>query len=160
MAHFQTSFSFWNEQGKIWDPDLCCLDIVQSFLLGFYLILSLFFGVTVRKLKILAKPHPLRSSSLSAVDTNTAALSFEGRTPSHKRSLLSTGWSAVRKMRFVPKQGTRSHNSSQRSMAYVNAGAEYVRHVSGMLKEKVSSLRHSSLAELPQGINASSFHPN
>ncbi|XP_073387826.1 uncharacterized protein [Physcomitrium patens] len=106
--------------------------------------------VQLRKLKILAKPHPLRSSSLSAVDTNTAALSFEGRTPSHKRSLLSTGWSAVRKMRFVPKQGTRSHNSSQRSMAYVNAGAEYVRHVSGMLKEKVSSLRHSSLAELPQ----------
>lgn len=36
-------------------------------------------------------------------------------------------------------------------MAYVNAGAQYVRQVSGMLKDKVNSLRTSSLSEVPQG---------
>lgn len=119
-----------------------------------------FLCYTVRKVKIIAKPLPFRSSSLSALDTNT--VDFEGRPHSHKRSLLSSGWSAVRKMRIIPKPGMRSHNSSQqnssqlsssqRSMAYVNAGAQYVRQVSGMLKDKVNSLRHSSLAEIPHGI--------
>jgi len=122
----------------------------------FILTYKLFFASTVRKLKIMSKPQPFRSSSLSALDTNTVAPDFEARPYTHKRSLLSSGWSAVRKMRIVPKHGVRNpntsqHNSSQRSMAYVNAGAQYVRQVSGMLKEKVNSLRHSSLSEVPQG---------
>jgi len=107
----------------------------------------------------MSKPQPFRSSSMSALDSNAAAPDFEARPHAPKRSLLSSGWSAVRKMRIVPKQGARhqsgaaQQNSSQRSMAYVNAGAQYVRQVSGMLKDKVSSLRHSALAaEVPQGI--------
>jgi hypothetical protein len=103
---------------------------------------------------MMSKPIPLRSSSLSAVDTNTAASDFEVRsTPSHKRSAISNGWStAVRQIRKSLKPAaTRTPNSSQRSIAYVNAGAHYVRQVSGMLKDKVNSLRHSSLTEVAQG---------
>ncbi|KAG0617027.1 hypothetical protein M758_5G159800 [Ceratodon purpureus] len=109
--------------------------------------------VQVRKLKMMSKPIPLRSSSLSAIDTNTVASDFEVRgASSHKKSAISNGWStAVRQIRKSLKPAaTRNSNSSQRSIAYVNAGAHYVRQVSGMLKDKVNSLRHSSLTEVAQ----------
>jgi hypothetical protein len=56
-------------------------------------------------------------------------------------------------------------NASQRHLAnaglanagaYVNAGAQYMRQVSGILKDKVNSLRSNSL-EGPQGIALFSF---
>ena len=103
---------------------------------------------------MMSKPIPLRSSSLSAIDTNTVASDFEVRgASSHKKSAISNGWStAVRQIRKSLKPAaTRNSNSSQRSIAYVNAGAHYVRQVSGMLKDKVNSLRHSSLTEVAQG---------
>lgn len=97
---------------------------------------------------MITKQQAFRSSSLSALDTGTAQ-DLHGNRGANKKSILSTGWAAVRKI--IPKHSIRSHNPPQRSMAYVNAGAQYVRQVSGILKEKVNSLRHSTLAEASQG---------
>jgi hypothetical protein len=57
----------------------------------------------------------------------------------------------VRKIRIIPKPAARANPStSMRSAAYMNAGVQYMRQVSGILKDKVNSLRHSALAEPPQ----------
>ncbi|KAH9545305.1 hypothetical protein CY35_12G041500 [Sphagnum magellanicum] len=57
----------------------------------------------------------------------------------------------VRKIRIIPKPAARANPSaSMRSVAYMNAGVQYMRQVSGILKDKVNSLRHSALAEPPQ----------
>lgn len=65
------------------------------------------------------------------------------------RAPLLTGWAAVRKLRLIQPIFQRGH-TSQRSLAYVNAGAQYMRQVSGILKDKVNSLRSNAL-EGPQG---------
>ncbi len=62
------------------------------------------------------------------------------------------GLATVRKIRIIPKPAARANPStSMRSVAYMNAGVQYMRQVSGILKDKVNSLRHSALAEPPQG---------
>ncbi|KAG6543633.1 hypothetical protein Mapa_014996 [Marchantia paleacea] len=53
----------------------------------------------------------------------------------------------VRKLRVLHRALLRG-NASQRSLAYVNAGAQYMRQVSGILKDKVNSLRSNSLNSL------------
>lgn len=57
---------------------------------------------------------------------------------------------AVRKIRIIPKPAVRSVSSGQLGNAYVNAGAQYMRQVSGILKDKVNSLRHNALSEALQ----------
>lgn len=58
----------------------------------------------------------------------------------------------MRKIRIISnKPIIRGNSSAQRSMAYVNAGAHYMRQVSGILKEKVNSLRHNTTVETPHG---------
>lgn len=72
------------------------------------------------------------------------------RASSNKLLPILTGWTAVRKLRFprIPSHGT----ASQRSIAYVNAGAQYMRQVSGLLKDKVNSLRQTASSEAAQGV--------
>ncbi len=61
----------------------------------------------------------------------------------------------MRKIRIIPKPAARANPStSMRSAAYMNAGVQYMRQVSGILKDKVNSLRHSALAEPPQGFSS------
>lgn len=63
----------------------------------------------------------------------------------------------MRKIRIISnKPIIRGNSSAQRSMAYVNAGAHYMRQVSGILKEKVNSLRHNTTVETPHG-NSSEY---
>ncbi len=65
------------------------------------------------------------------------------------------GLATVRKIRIIPKPVARANPStSMRSAAYMNAGVQYMRQVSGILKDKVNSLRHSALAEPPQGFSS------
>lgn len=59
---------------------------------------------------------------------------------------------AVRKIRIITNKPVhRGHTSGQRSLAYVNAGAHYMRQMSGLLKDKVNSLRQNALNDTPQG---------
>ncbi|CAM6082195.1 unnamed protein product [Calypogeia fissa] len=67
------------------------------------------------------------------------------------RAPLLTGWATVRKLRFVQPILARG-NASQRSLAYVNAGAQYMRQVSGILKDKVNSLRSNALEGPQEGM--------
>jgi len=58
----------------------------------------------------------------------------------------------VRKIRIITNKPVhRGHTSGQRSLAYVNAGAHYMRQMSGLLKDKVNSLRQNALNDTPQG---------
>jgi hypothetical protein len=64
---------------------------------------------------------------------------------------------AVRKIRIITNKPVhRGHTSGQRSLAYVNAGAHYMRQMSGLLKDKVNSLRQTALNETPQGSSPAS----
>ncbi|XP_057470363.1 uncharacterized protein LOC130759232 [Actinidia eriantha] len=56
---------------------------------------------------------------------------------------LSSGWHALRKIRFVPRVPPNGSFSRQ-SLAYVQASAQYVKQVSGLLKVGVTTLRSSS----------------
>ncbi|GAB2244728.1 hypothetical protein Droror1_Dr00000221 [Drosera rotundifolia] len=58
---------------------------------------------------------------------------------------LSSGWAALRRVRFVlhkPADGS----LSCKSLAYVQAGTQYMKQVSGLLKVGVTTLRQSSTA--------------
>ncbi|KAH9321638.1 hypothetical protein KI387_016277, partial [Taxus chinensis] len=68
---------------------------------------------------------------------------------SNLQSTLLAGWEAVRKIRVTPHVPLHS-TYSQRSMAYVQASARYVRQVSNLLKTGVTSLRSSSTNETTQ----------
>ncbi|KAL9265873.1 hypothetical protein AKJ16_DCAP22533, partial [Drosera capensis] len=58
---------------------------------------------------------------------------------------LSSGWAVLRRVRFVlhkPADGSLSH----KSLAYVQAGTQYMKQVSGLFKVGVTTLRQSSTA--------------
>ncbi|XP_057490269.1 uncharacterized protein LOC130776172 [Actinidia eriantha] len=59
------------------------------------------------------------------------------------QSTLSSGWHALRKIRCVPRVPPNGSFSRQ-SLAYVQASAQYVKQVSGLLKVGVTTLRSSS----------------
>lgn len=60
---------------------------------------------------------------------------------------------SVRKIRIVTNKPVhRGHTSGQRSLAYVNAGAQYMRQMSGLLKDKVNSLRLNAINDSSQGM--------
>lgn len=71
---------------------------------------------------------------------------------SNMRSTISSGWRALRKVRFAPR--VPPHGSfSRHSLAYVQASTQYVKQVSGLLKVGVATLRSSSSSyETVQGV--------
>uniref|UniRef100_A0A7N0UP95 Uncharacterized protein n=1 Tax=Kalanchoe fedtschenkoi TaxID=63787 RepID=A0A7N0UP95_KALFE len=59
------------------------------------------------------------------------------------KSAVSSGWTALRKVRFAPQAPI--HGSfSRQSMAYVQASTQYIKQVSGLLKIGVTTLRNNS----------------
>ncbi|KAL3699757.1 hypothetical protein R1sor_017779 [Riccia sorocarpa] len=104
--------------------------------------------VQVRKLKIskLQLPAGFACPSFGSIKFESLYASVDDRS-SNQRAPLLPGWAAVRKLRVLHRTLLRG-NASQRSLAYVNAGAQYVRQVSGLLKDKVNSLRSNSLNSL------------
>lgn len=62
---------------------------------------------------------------------------------SNLRSTVSSGWRAVRKVRFAPRVPANGSFPRQ-SLAYVQASTQYIKQVSGLLKVGVSTLRSSS----------------
>jgi hypothetical protein len=73
-----------------------------------------------------------------------------GKLFSNIQSAFVAWWTAVRKVRVVP-QAPPQATYSQRSVAYMQAGAQYIRKVSGLLKAGVSTLCNSTLTETTQG---------
>ncbi|KAM1358883.1 hypothetical protein ACFX15_045092 [Malus domestica] len=55
----------------------------------------------------------------------------------------------VKKLRVIPRRKLKS-TYSQRSAMYIQAGAEYVRHVSSLVKTGINSLKSSSFSITPQ----------
>ncbi|KAL2652043.1 hypothetical protein R1flu_020171 [Riccia fluitans] len=104
--------------------------------------------VQVRKLKIskLQLATGFACPSFGSIKFESLYASVDDRS-SNQRAPLLPGWAAVRKLRVLHRT-LLSGNASQRSLAYVNAGAQYVRQVSGLLKDKVNSLRSNSLNSL------------
>lgn len=68
------------------------------------------------------------------------------------KSKISSGWKAVRRIPFSPQVPVDNSLSSQ-SLAYMKASTQYIKQVSGLLKNGVSSLRNtSSTKEVLQGL--------
>lgn len=74
---------------------------------------------------------------------------------SNLRSSISSGWKAVRKVRFAPRVSNGSF--SDQSLAYVQAGTQYIKQVSGLLKVGVATLRSSSSSYEVQGAETPFF---
>ena len=62
---------------------------------------------------------------------------------------------AVRKLRMIPRRKLKS-TYSLRSAMYMQAGAQYVRHVSTLVKTGINSLKIASFPVQPEGLE--SFH--
>ncbi|KAJ7547018.1 hypothetical protein O6H91_08G065300 [Diphasiastrum complanatum] len=107
--------------------------------------------VQVRKLKIMPKiahsacKFPSLETILSHIPWHADSLD---RHP-NKRSSILAGWDTVRKIRVIPRDSFR-RTLSQRNNAYLTAGAQYMKQVSGLLKAGVNTLRNSALTEVPQ----------
>eukprot|EP01018_Ginkgo_biloba_P005667 Gb_02174 [translate_table: standard] len=103
--------------------------------------------VQVRKVKIMLDMPSgcsFRSFGSSLVDFE----SLRSRS-SNFRSTLMSGWEAVRNIRVMPRAPLRA-TYSQRSVAYMQASAQYIRQVSSLLKAGVSTLRSNTLNETLQ----------
>ncbi|PRQ52410.1 hypothetical protein RchiOBHm_Chr2g0155201 [Rosa chinensis] len=76
-----------------------------------------------------------------------AKTSRNGEQISHPRAKKVVGKIRVeaKKLRVIPRRKLKS-TFSQRGSMYIHAGAEYVRHVSSLVKTSISSLKSSSLA--------------
>lgn len=68
---------------------------------------------------------------------------------SNVQSTLSSGWESVRRVRVLPQLPANS-SFSRHSLAYMQASAQYIKQVSGLLKVGVTTLRSNSSYEVPQ----------
>ncbi|KAF5456023.1 hypothetical protein F2P56_025539 [Juglans regia] len=96
--------------------------------------------VQVRKVKMALDP-PTRCSISSfrppAIRLESIQYHF-----SNFQSKLCSGWQALRKIRVVPRLPANGSFSRQ-SLAYVQAGTQYIKQVSRLLKNGVTTLRNS-----------------
>ncbi|CDP11484.1 unnamed protein product [Coffea canephora] len=96
--------------------------------------------VQVRKVKLGLDPP--RGCSFALVKVPKVKIESVRYHSSKLRSAVSSGWRAVRKVRFAPRVSNGSF--SRQSLAYVQAGTQYIKQVSGLLKVGVATLRSSS----------------
>ncbi|XP_010266256.1 PREDICTED: uncharacterized protein LOC104603800 [Nelumbo nucifera] len=96
--------------------------------------------VQVRKVKMALDPPT--GCSFSSLRAPVKMESLRHRV-SNLQSTLSSGWEALRKIRVVPRVPANG-SFSRHSLAYVHAGAQYIKQVSGLLKVGVTTLRNSS----------------
>lgn len=95
----------------------------------------------VRKVKMTLDPPT--GCSISSFKPPVIKLESVRNRFSHLQSKLSSGWHALRKIRVAPRLPANGSFSRQ-SLAYVHAGTEYIKQVSGLLKAGVTTLRNSS----------------
>jgi hypothetical protein len=70
------------------------------------------------------------------------------------KSDLLAAWDSVKKLCALPRQISLQSASgrTRNGNGYMQAGAHYMRQVSGLLKASVNSLRSTSLMDAPEGI--------
>ncbi|KAL3514254.1 hypothetical protein ACH5RR_026971 [Cinchona calisaya] len=98
--------------------------------------------VQVRKVKLALDPPT--GCSFSLVKVPKVKIESVRYHISNLRSAISSGWQAVRKVRCAPRASNGSF--SRQSLAYVQAGTQYIKQVSGLLKVGVATLRSNSSA--------------
>ncbi|KAL9264202.1 hypothetical protein AKJ16_DCAP12869 [Drosera capensis] len=99
--------------------------------------------VQVRKVRM--GMEPTTGCSFRSLKAPTIKLQSARNHLAKLRLKLSSGWTALRRVRFVlhkPADGS----LSRKSLAYVQAGTQYMKQVSGLLKVGVTTLRQSSTA--------------
>ncbi|KAF8729856.1 hypothetical protein HU200_017314 [Digitaria exilis] len=102
--------------------------------------------VQVRKVRMsVDMPSGCNFSSLPMVKLDSVRYRL-----SNVQSTLSSGWESVRRVRVIPQLPANS-SFSKHSLAYMQASAQYIKQVSGVLKVGVTTLRSSSSYEAPQG---------
>ncbi|KAJ1383908.1 hypothetical protein SESBI_42978, partial [Sesbania bispinosa] len=107
--------------------------------------------VQVRKVKMGLDPPT--GCSMSSLMTNKIKMEYVRHHLSHLQSKLSSGWQALRRIRFAPHLPANGSLARQ-SLAYVHASTRYLQQVSGLLKVGVTTLRSSSSSyEVVQEIN-------
>ncbi|GAB4844919.1 hypothetical protein Ancab_038311 [Ancistrocladus abbreviatus] len=102
--------------------------------------------VQVRKVRMGLDPPT--GCSFSSLKAPTIKLESARNHLSNFQTKLSSGWQALRRIRFVlhkPAGGS----FSRTSLAYVQASSQYMRQVSGLLKVGVTTLRQSSSSYEP-----------
>ena len=133
-------------QGKV----KCRLHIASLQVVGYKSFLNYIVFCAVRKVKMALDPPTgcsITSYRPSLVKMETIKYHF-----SNFQSTVSSGWQALRKIRFVHRMPANGSFSRQ-SLAYVHAGTRYIKQVSGLLKTGVTTLRNSSSSyEVAQGI--------
>ncbi|XAR62089.1 hypothetical protein NMG60_11016706 [Bertholletia excelsa] len=97
--------------------------------------------VQVRKVKMALDPPT--GCSFSSIRTPKIKMESVRYRLSSLQSTLSSGWQAIRRIRFAPRVPPYG-SFSRRSLAYMQASAQYVKEVSGLLKIGVTSLRSNS----------------
>ncbi|KAK3155350.1 hypothetical protein QOZ80_2BG0202080 [Eleusine coracana subsp. coracana] len=101
--------------------------------------------VQVRKVRMsVDMPSGCSFSSLPVVKLDTVRHRL-----SNAQSTLSSGWESVRRVRVLPQLPANS-SFSKHSLAYMQASAQYIKQVSGLLKVGVTTLRSTSSHEAPQ----------
>ncbi|XP_059637232.1 uncharacterized protein LOC132279312 [Cornus florida] len=97
--------------------------------------------VQVRKVKMALDPPT--GCSFSSIETPKIKLDSVRSQFSSLQSTLSSAWQAVRQIRFVPRLPANG-SFSRKSLAYMQASAQYLKQVSGLLKVGVTTSRSSS----------------
>lgn len=69
---------------------------------------------------------------------------------SNVQSSITSGWESVRRVQVATHVPPNS-SFSKHSLAYMQASAQYIKQVSGLLKVGVTTLRSSSADEIQQG---------
>ncbi|KAB1203895.1 hypothetical protein CJ030_MR8G020764 [Morella rubra] len=97
--------------------------------------------VQVRKVKMALDPPT--GCSITSCRPPVIRLESLRHHLSHFQSTLCSGWHALRKIHVTPRLPANGSFSRQ-SLAYVHAGTRYIKQVSGLLKNGVTTLRNSS----------------
>ncbi|KAJ0695329.1 hypothetical protein HanOQP8_Chr10g0348411 [Helianthus annuus] len=99
--------------------------------------------VQVRKVRMALDPPT--GCNFSSFKPPKVKLETVKRHCSTVQSKLSSGWQAVRRIPFSPREPING-SFSQQSLAYMQASTQYIKQVSSLLKTGVSSLRSTSSA--------------
>ncbi|KAL6180048.1 hypothetical protein ACLB2K_046717 [Fragaria x ananassa] len=97
--------------------------------------------VQVRKIKVGLEPPT--GCSITALRPPVIKLEAIRSRFSSLQSTITSGWQALRNIRVAPRVPANGSFSRQ-SLAYVQAGTQYIKQVSGLLKTGVTTLRSNS----------------
>ncbi|KAL5755308.1 hypothetical protein ACOSP7_023528 [Xanthoceras sorbifolium] len=99
--------------------------------------------VQVRKVKMGLEPPP--GCNLSSLKPSMVKVKSVRRHFSNLNSMLNSGWEAIRRVPVTPHPPANG-SFSQQSLAYVHASAQYIKEVSKLCRNGITTLRKNSSA--------------